>query len=178
MVAAIAKFFGIDQLFVKLGIGLLTLLAIGFAVWRIIAWYDGQIDAAFARGETAAYAKVEKRVFEISEKLTVSANELRDKANAENRITSAAADSIRLQGPGRASCPAVTVAPASGFDDTITEPGDAVARLPYPERVDLIGLPFAGTVDVFEQHDKLLTEVKAWRENYRKQSEIITAEQK
>jgi hypothetical protein len=178
MIATIAGFLGIRELFVKLGLGLVTLLAIGFAVWRVVAWYDSQLDAAEKRGAAAAYARVEHRVIEMSRQLTTAAEALRSKAGEETRVVVAAADDLRVRGPGKAACPAVPVTSSGGPVAAATETGPAVAPLPDRTGTELVCLPFAGTVDVFEQHDRLLIESRSWRDNHTAQTKIISKEQK
>lgn len=178
MIATIAGFLGIRELFVKLGIGLMTLLAIGLAIWRIMVWYDNQLDAAFAAGEKSAYASVEHRVVEISAELTASAEQLRSKANAETRDVVVAATDLRVRGPGRASCPAVIDASSSGPESAVAGTSNPVGGVHPAGGPDLAAVPWDDFVTLLEQHDKLLVEVVSWRQDYQAKSEIIAKERK
>lgn len=175
MFAAAASLLGIKEIFVKLGFGLLTLLAIGFAIWRVIAWYDNQLDAAFNRGEQSAYAKVDKRATELANQLTVAANKLKDQANEERLDTAVAATDLRVRGPGRASCPAPVDAGTGGHEQAPTPEADAGLAM-SPE--NWARVPWDWLVTVVQEHDDLLTEASAFRKNETAKSEIIAAENK
>jgi hypothetical protein len=178
MIGTIAGFLGIREVFVKLGIGLMTLLAIGLAIWRIVAWYDNQLDASFKRGEESAYAKVEHRVIDISAKLTASAEQLRSKADAKDRILIADATDLRVRGPGRASCPAVIGSSSSGSEPAVASPGDPVGSVHPAGGTDLAAVPWDDFVTLVEQHDRLLIEAVTWRQDYEARKAIIAKETK
>lgn len=175
LITKAAGFLGVKELFVKLGLGVLTLLAIGFAVWRVMVWYDDQLDAAFDRGEKSAYAKVDKRATDLANQLTASANKLKDEANAEHVDTAIAATDLRVRGPGRASCPAPIVATSGGHQPAAAEEANAG---PEVSPGDWARVPWSWLVDVVQEHDDLLTEATSWRKDHQEKSEIITAEQK
>jgi cell division protein FtsL len=122
------------------------------------------IAAAEKRGEDRAYAAVEAKALKLAEQARSLAASIRSKTDDTNRRIAGDADAIRLRGPGKAACPVAAPAATGG---RIAPGGDANApmdRLPDPERVDIIGLPFAGTVAFAEQHDLNRAEVIAWRE--------------
>lgn len=160
------------SIWVKLGLGLATLLAIGLIIWRIVVWYDNQIDASFQRGADAAYAKVDKRATELAGQLTASALKLKDQANEEHLATAVAATDLRVRGPGRASCPAPVDAGASGHEQALTAEADAGLAV-SPE--EWARVPWNWLVTVVQEHDDLLTEAGAWRKNKDAESEIIAA---
>jgi hypothetical protein len=178
MIATIAKFFGINELIVKLLCGLGILLLVGLAVWRVVVWYDNQIDAAEQRGANLAYARVTDRVIDITGKLTDAADKIRNKANAKARTVTVAADDLRVRGPGKAACPAVAVTGSGGHVGTAGSADGAVAAVPGAQGSELIAVPFAVLVDFAEQHDKCLIEAWSWRENYLAQSKIVATERK
>lgn len=171
MLASIANFLGIREIFVKLGLGLFTLLAIGAAIWGAMKWYDAQLDAAFARGEQSAYSKVDKRAIELADQLTAAANKLKDQANEERLDTAVAATDLRVRGPGRASCPAQVDAGAGGHQPDLAAEADAGSAV-SPE--NWARVPWDWLVTVVQEHDDLLTEATAWRKNDQAKTEILT----
>jgi hypothetical protein len=86
------------------------------------------------------------------------------------RADAALADAIKLRGPGAARCGQGTYSSAAagaGRHVAGSRQADApVVGLPDQERVDLIGLPFTGTVNGFQRCDANLSEVKSWHEWY------------
>jgi hypothetical protein len=164
-----------NSIWAKLGIGLFTLLAIGAAIFGIIRWYNNQLDAAFDRGESSAYAKVDKRAIELANQLTASANKLKDQANEERLDTAVAAADLRVRGPGRASCPAPINTGTGGHEPTIAEEADAGLTV-SPE--NWARVPWDWLVDVVQEHDDLLTEADAWRKTDQAEREIIASGKK
>jgi hypothetical protein len=163
------------SIWTKLGLGLAAVLAIGFAIFGIIRWYDHQLDAAFQRGSDAAYAHVDKRATGIANQLTVAANKLKDQANEAHLATAVAATDLRVRGPGRASCPAPVDAGASGHEQALTAEADAGLAV-SPEHWARV--PWDWLVTVIQEHDDVLTEADAWRKNDQAKSEIIAQESK
>ncbi len=97
------------------------------------------------------------------------ADEERKLADEENRRIAATADAIRVSGPGKASC--VRAGPSASSGGHVSAPAKADAAVdpvPDAERIDLIGLPFAGAVQGSEEHDELLNENTRWRDWYEK----------
>ena len=175
MFTSIANFLGIREIFVKLGFGLFTLLAIGAAIWGAMKWYDAQLDAAFDRGEQSYAAKVDKRVIELANQLTVSANKLKDEANEERLVTAVAAADLRVRGPGRASCPAPVDAGTGGHQPAPAAEADAGSAV---SAGNWARVPWDWLVTVVQEHDDLLTEATAWRKDKQAEEEILAAEQK
>lgn len=179
MVAALAKFLGIDKIFVKLGLGLFTLLALGFAIWRVIVWYDNQLDDAFNKGEASAYAKVIERTAATAAKLNSRAAELRGRANAQtDDVTDAAAD-LRLSGPGKAACPAADpIGSSIGYQPPVAQTGNSVGSVHPPGGSNLAAVPWDDLVTVVEQHDKLLVDAVVCRQFFEDYSKILATNQK
>jgi nitrogen fixation/metabolism regulation signal transduction histidine kinase len=175
MITSIASALGLKEIFVKIGLGVLTLLAIGLIIWRVVVWYDNQLDAAFNRGSEAAYAKVDKRATQLANQLTAAAVKLKDQANEEHLAIAVAATDLRVRGPGRASCPAPVVASTSEHQSTASDGAFAGPEVPAG---NWARVPWDWLVTVVQEHDDLLNEDTAWRHNYVAQSEIISDERK
>jgi hypothetical protein len=155
-----------------------TWLIIGCAVAAFIGFLAHQhyahkaLAAAEQRGEATAYANVEKQARALEAKANAVsqkiAADLKEKNREENARVAAAADAIRLRGPGAARCsgPAFIPAAASGSQHPAAKAGTAVDQLPDQAGIDLIGLPFAGAVTGAEDHDALLNEAQSWRTWY------------
>lgn len=176
MVAAIAKFLGIKELFVKIGIGVFTLLALGFAVWGAVSWYQGQIDDAFDRGVKSAHLQVDNRSSQITTKQNNSAAVIKDEANAKVITVVRAATDLRVRGPGRASCPASSDAGTGGSQPAIAETGDPVGSVHPSGGPELSTVRWDDFVTLLEQHDRLLIEAEAWRKDYQVRGQIIAEE--
>jgi dsDNA-binding SOS-regulon protein len=170
MITSIASALGLKEIFVKIGLGVLTLLAIGLIIWRVVVWYDNQLDAAFNRGSEAAYAKVDKRATQLANQLTAAAVKLKDQANEEHLAIAVAATDLRVRGPGRASCPAPVDAGSGGHEQILAAEADAGLAV-SPE--NWARVPWDWLVTVVQEHDDLLTEAGAWRENKQQESKII-----
>jgi hypothetical protein len=178
MITSIAGFLGVRELFVKIGIGLLTLLAIGFAVWRMVAWYQGQIDDAYDRGVQYEQSRNTARSNQITGRQNEAAAVIKDEANAKVITIVRDAADLRVRGPGKAACPPVAVASTGGPEAAVASPGDPVGGVHPPGGGSLAAVRWDDLVTIAEQHDRLLIEVVAWRQNYEAQSKIITEEQK
>lgn len=168
----------VSSIWVKLGLGLATLLAIGFAIFGIIRWYDNQLDNAFDRGEASAYAKVEKRVTTIANQLNGAAVKLREKASAKAAVVDAVVERVILRGPGKAACPGTPVGSPGGHQSTAPEAGGAVVGVPGGEGSRLAAVPFPELAIVFRDHDKCLIEAQAWRDDKVARDALIAQENK
>lgn len=152
----------------------LILLAIVAAIGAAAWWHDGAADRAIAaaekRGAAAENSRLTGRIERLQagiEKLGRKATDnIREKANAKLARVAVDADDLRLRGAGKASCPgpAATPAASGGRQSTARQADAAVDPLPDRQRVELIGMPFAGAVAFAEQHDRCLIEAGAWRE--------------
>jgi hypothetical protein len=100
------------------------------------------------------------------------AQEIRKRHEETLRSDAVLANDLRVRGPGAARCGQgdhpITTAGAGGRDAGRGQAGAAVAAVPDQERVDLIGLPFTGTINAGQQCDGNRSEVISWREFYRK----------
>lgn len=168
----------VSSIWVKLGLGVGALLAIGFAIFGIVRWYDNQIDNAFDRGEASAYAKVEKRVTTIANQLNGAAVKLREKASAKAAVVDHIVERVLVRGPGKAACPGVTVGGSGGYQSTVAPTGDAVAGLHNREGAGFIALPFPVAVSIIAEHDKCLIEAQAWRDDKVARDALIAQENK
>jgi hypothetical protein len=134
-------------------------------------------------GKVKAYGKAQFEAGRNSAKadmvaLQVKLNAANAKIAADMRIKNdAKANAIRddatrlsVRGPGKAACPAVIPSRSGGSVAPGGQGNAAVDQVPDGERVDLIGLPFAGAVAGAEQADLNRAEVLSWREWYAKMS--------
>jgi hypothetical protein len=124
------------------------------------------------RGEVAKQQRIAKQALELKAKIDALtakiAAEERTKNDVEDRRIAAAADALRVRGPGKAVCIASIPAAAGGHVEA-GGPGDAsVHGVPDPQRVALIGLPVSSAVGFAEQHDVFRAEVIAWRTWYKR----------
>lgn len=141
-------------------------LLAALVVWLVIGWHGRvvkrAISAAETRGETRAYAAVEKKARELERKANELTGKIRSRFNEETHAIARRADAILVRGPGRAACPVAAPA-ASGARPADPAPGAGLGRVSYPEGIELIALPFPGAVSLAENHDQCWAEVKAWR---------------
>lgn len=145
-------------------------LALALAVWLAFRWYDGQIDAAEKRGAQAENARLTAKALELKRNTDALTRKIADTLRSRNddqaRRIAAAADDLRLRGPGKATCASQPVIPAvAGGQQSPARPGGtAVDRMPDAPRLDIIGLPFADTIALAEQHDRCRADLLTYRE--------------
>jgi hypothetical protein len=168
--------FGIPEiptLYLKLAGGLLALLAIA----GLIAWHNHAVSAAYARGKADEAEHVKAKALEIKSAADAMSSNIssliRSTTDAENNHIHAAADALRLRGPGRAGCTSSSSVPTApgGSEPASGATSPPLARVPYPEGEQLIGLPFAPTIGLAEQNDLNRAEALAWRDWWKKQNE-------
>jgi hypothetical protein len=156
-------------------------LLIGLAILGAFLWHQHAahkaIADAYAKGKADEASHITKRALAIKEHADAVtgriSSALRSQNDEENRRIASDADAVRLRGPGKAACasdPRISAA-ASGSQQARGPARTPLARVPYPEWEQLIGMPFAPTVAYAEQHDLDRAEVLAWRDWYKKQSE-------
>lgn len=150
------------------------LLAVALAFRFAVNWHAGKIEAlekaAYGRGVTDTVAAAAQLQAERARLDAAIAAELRNRHDEENRRIAAAADRLRLRGPGKAACPDPSGLPAgTGRHGAAGRSADAaVDRVPDTARPELIAMPFAGTVAFGGQHDGFRTEALSWREWHRR----------
>jgi hypothetical protein len=166
------------SIWAKLGIGLVTIAAIAFAVWRVVVWYDTQIDLAEQRGSDAAYAAVELKTITTNSQLDGAAVAIRDDNNAKNAAVDTVVRTVLVRGPGKAAaaCPSVAIAEAGGHVDVAPRAQDALAPVRDGEGTEFVTLPFAAVVGIIGDHDKLLNNEIARRKNDQVTADILTAQ--
>lgn len=149
------------------GLALAAALLVGFL------WHQHAAHKALKAQYTAGYAQAGKDIAAHALKLKakidamtvkIAADE-RSKNDAENRRISAAADALRLRGPGKAGCTlrSEPAAAAGGHEPSGRASDVAVAGLPDPTGIDLIGVPFDDAVDFGKSHDAWRAEALSWR---------------
>jgi hypothetical protein len=153
-------------------------LAIGFAIFGIVRWYNNQLEDAFDRGEVSAYSKVEKRVIAVTGELNAAAIKLRSAANAKAAVVDAVVERVIVRGPGKASCPSVAIGSPGGHEQAATETGDAVGGMHDREGSGLIAVPFPEFIKTIGNHDKCLIEAQAWRDDKVARDALIAQERK
>jgi len=146
-------------------------LAIASAALLGLLWHGHAIkkhDKALRVAVTAEIqAKTQKLIDGLNSKNAQLTATLRRKNDETARTIIHDAGTVRLSGPGKAQCrPSLPVA-ARGSQPTRGTSDVAVAEVPPGQGLDLIGLPFAATVDFAEQHDLNRAEVLAWRDWYK-----------
>lgn len=169
----------------------LAVAVLGWLAWR---WHDGRIEQLRTEVRVAAIAARDQqwqRGFDEMQRkagiykggfLAASAREarlLRRRTDETLRRSAAAADDLRLQGPGRAAaapgCRSFTGAADRG--DT-GRPGPAgwpadAPLAPVPDQERLALLPWAGTTRFAEEHDRYRAERNALIEHVDTQNRLI-----
>lgn len=131
----------------------------------------------YKAGVAYEQARLEKKAKELKAKADALtgkiSTELRKQSDENVRIIYRDAGTVLLRGPGKAACPG-----NPGISSSPSRPNapagqgsSAVAEVPPGERIDLIGLPFAGTVALAQTCDLNRAEAQSWREWHRQQSE-------
>jgi hypothetical protein len=129
------------------------------------------IAAAEQRGEARAYANVARQAQELASKANALnagiAAAFKEKNREENARIAAAADTLRLRGPGAARCAAVAgvSASASGSVAAGGKPDAAGPQVPPDDRAVV---PWGWLVGRAEQADLNRAEVVAWRDWYQR----------
>jgi hypothetical protein len=159
---------------IRLPLGVILLAAV-----IAFIWHGNKIEAAFASGETAAntkwaaeFKKMDERAKKLEQRVEVISQEVRSKNDEEARRIGGHADDLRLRGPGKAACPntgSVTVT-SGGHQSPSGKSGAPVGGVPDQARVDIIGLPFPGTIATGEVCDLNRNEVISWRNWYQRLS--------
>lgn len=159
--------------------GFLLIAVLGFTVWRIVVWYDNQIDAAELRGETRAYTAIENKTVKTNAKLDGAGVAIRDETNAKNADVDVVVRTVLVRGPGAAKACPVTPGGKAGVDQGVA-PGaeDALASVHNGEGSELITLPFTAIVRIIGDHDKLVNIEAARRKNDQVTDEILATEAK
>jgi hypothetical protein len=158
-------------------IALAVLLALGALIW----WHKDKVSDARKEGYAAGVKyegdRIAKRAAEIKAKadaLTGKITEqLRTQSDEKVRVIYRDAGAVLMRGPAKAACsgnPGISSGP-SGSNPPTGGGSAAVDQVPTGERVELIGLPFAGTVALAQQCDMNRAEAQSWREWHRQQSE-------
>jgi hypothetical protein len=158
-------------------IALAVLLALGALIW----WHKDKVSDARKEGYAAGVRyegdRIAKKAAEIKAKanaLTASiTTKLRTQSDEKVRIIYRDAGALLMRGPGKAACSGdSSISRGSGRSIPPTGGGSSTLdQVPTGERVDLIGLPFAGTVALAQQCDMNRAEAQSWREWHRQQSE-------
>lgn len=148
-----------------LHIGLVAAVVIGFL------WHQrharAEIAAAEKRGEDRAYAAVTEKARKLAQDAAQLSAKIRSLNDATNRRIDADARALLVRGPGKAACTGSIPAAPSGRQPA-SGPADApLARVPYPEWQQLIGLPFPDTVEFARLCDANRAEALSWREWHR-----------
>ncbi len=163
---AVRAFLGRVPKQVWLALAVVALLVLG------VLWHGHAIkkhDKAIRIAVTAEInAKTQKLIDGLNSKNAQLTADLRRKSDETVRTIIHDAGTVRLSGPGKAQCRASLPIAASGSQPTRGAGGTAVAEVPPGQGLDLIGLPFAPTVDFSEQADLNRAETLAWREWYAK----------
>lgn len=151
--------------------GVWIALAVALALLLIWRWDSARLSSARNAGDAAGYARAMGEVEAKAKKLATEAEALtakiRSRTNEENRRVGAAADTLRLRGPGRAACPSAAPSGSGRHEPPAGQANAPVGRVSYPERIEFIALPFAPTIAFAEQCDLNRAEAQAWRDQHK-----------
>lgn len=168
LVPLAAKMLPIRSFFTSIPRPVWIVLGIALIVLMGALWHGKQVKAyyakAYAAGKVDEAARIEVKVKKLTAEAIAVTEKLRSRNSEENRRISGDADRLRMSGPGKAACISPAAPGASGRVAPATEGSPAVDPVPGGEGQQLIGLPFAGTVALAENHDLCVAEAKAWRE--------------
>lgn len=152
-------------------------LAAALVIFLVIRWHNGKLEDAYDKGKADEGARIAAKALEIKRKADALTSGITDKLRIKHdetvRIIYRDAGTVLMRGPGKAACPG-NPGISSGPSRSISSSGEgsaAVAEVPTGERIDLIGLPFAGTVALAQTCDLNRAEAQAWREWHKLQSE-------
>lgn len=122
--------------------------------------------------EKANAAKIAKQVVDLKARIDALSSSIATKVKEEHdaKVALIAADAaaVRLRGPGRAVCPgdpALSTGPG-GHVETIASSTTAGPQVSASVRA---AVPWPWLVQVIEEHDELLAEAEAWRDNDKQQ---------
>lgn len=156
-------------------------LAIAAVLLAAFLWHQHRAHAAIAaaemRGEQRAYARIETEARALERKANdlgrKISNRIRSKTDEDNRRIAGTADTLRVRGPGQATCPGGARVPAGAGRPQSPggQPDAAGPQMPADELAAVqAAVPWPWLVDRAEQCDLNLTEVTAWRSWYVQQS--------
>lgn len=176
----------------RLGMGLIGALALALLAWAAISWFDGQLDQARREGRAAAdtewrvaisaaneAARQWKTAYEFkAAEVATYRRSAHEKALARN---AAAADDLRLHGPGRAAagdCKSIDRAgygtATGGPAATAARPHDPASPLPPADGPDQFAIvPWIWLTGRARDFDDLRDEVITWRTWYPEQADLL-----
>lgn len=151
----------------------LAVALLAFLAWRYV---DGKIDDAYDRGHKegviAEATRIEAKAKQLKEQGDAIAAKIRKVTDEKIVSSDAVARTIVLRGPGKAaySCPSQPA--ASGHHEGHGAIDAGVDFLPDPERSQLAVVPFIELVERARTCDANRLEVRAWREDHAKRSQL------
>lgn len=148
----------------------------GVRGWNRAAEWQAHHTKHLAADKASIAAAVQWRK-RIEETAATVAELIREKTDAENRLNSALADSLRLRGPGRAAAlcrprGGAGLAAAAGGRLPDDRPGDAPVD-PVPDDEPMAIVPWRDLVTRAEEADRNRTEALSWREWYARNKALI-----
>lgn len=156
-----------------LHIAIVAAVVVGFFVHQHKARSFGK--ERFNAGVASEAARIEAKAREIERKAAALSEKSRKLNDETNRRIDDRARSLLVRGPGKAAC-SVSIPAASGGRVEASGSGNApLARVPYPEWQQLIGLPFTSTVEFARLCDLNRAEVLTWRQ-WHKDNEALHSE--
>jgi hypothetical protein len=124
---------------------------------------------AYAQGKADEAKHVEQQALKIKAKVDALTGKIaaqeRMKNDEQNRRIAAAADDLRLRGPGKATCAGSASLP-SAAGGHVAPSGDGNAAGPQVPSDDRAAVPWGWLVNRAEEHDVDRAEVLSWREWY------------
>lgn len=179
----------------RLGLGLIGALALVLLAWAAISWFDGKIDDARREGRAAADAQWRVAISAANDaarqwktayefKAAEAAIRRRSAHEADLARNAAAADDLRLRGPGRAAAPrcgpvdrARAGTAAGGSAATAARPDAPASPLPPADGPDQFAIvPWSWLTGRARDFDDLRDEVITWRTWYLEQADLLRKE--
>lgn len=157
---------------VWIAIAIIAILLLGTCVHkRSVKKFGEERYAAGVRDEAE---RIAAKAFLIKSKADAASNKitaaLKEKHDAQIVVISRDADSLRVRGPGRASCPGSASVPSASGGNLAPSGGTVPAATGLPVE-DRIALPFGYAVNQAEVCDFNRAEALSWREWWKLQSD-------
>jgi hypothetical protein len=143
-------------------------IGLALALWGAWTLHKRSVASAYAQGAhdgaERAYARVEAKALDLKQQADATAAKIRSRTDEASRAVDTVTRTVLVRGPGAATCSNPAAPSTSGRVAPGGQAGPAVAPVPDGEGQQLVGLPFAPTVELFRQCDLNRLEVLAWRE--------------
>lgn len=181
----------------RLGLGLVGSLLLAFGVWAALAWHSGKVDARIEREVKASITARDAQWQGAFDRMKAAADQWQQNYERERDARAsarrqaheteigrigAAADALRLRGPGAAAadryCRSIAdpraSAAAGGREPAAAGPAAPADRVPDPDwPTDGIVVSLGWLTQRGREFDELLDESRAWRLHDAEQRDLI-----